>query len=116
MLNKKFYDTIKQKLLTEKEERIQNLTKKIEIDDDGDEIDEIQANIQIELLRKFAALNKEKLQLIEEALARIDNKSYGLCVDCSDQISEKRLLLNPYYVVCISCAEEREILALKKKG
>jgi DnaK suppressor protein len=105
---KKFLTNIKERLLTEKQERQQNITRKIDIDTDGDETDEIQGHIQIELHHQFASLNRAKLQMINHALERIEKRTYGICTDCEEQIPEKRLLLNPYYVICVSCAEDRE--------
>ena len=105
---KKFLTNIKERLLAEKQERQHNFSHKIDIDTDGDETDEIQGNIQIELHHQFAGLNRAKLRMIDQALERIENHTYGICVDCEEQIPEKRLLFNPYYIVCVSCAEDRE--------
>ena len=41
---------------------------------------------------------------IAAALARIDEGSYGECLDCGENISEKRLELDPTTPLCISCA------------
>ncbi|WP_369075959.1 TraR/DksA C4-type zinc finger protein, partial [Escherichia coli] len=29
--------------------------------------------------------------------------------DCGDEIAEKRLMFNPHFLTCISCAEAREM-------
>jgi len=115
MPSKKLLNNIKERLLKEKQERLQRSDQKPDIDADGDETDEVQANIQIDLHHRFAGLNKQKLGQIEEALERINNQTYGICVDCDEAIAEKRLLANPYYVTCISCAEDREAEE-KRKG
>jgi DnaK suppressor protein len=109
MHTKKFLTNVKERLLEEKLDRIKRSSQKIDIDTDGDETDEVQGNIQIELFNQFASLNKIKISLIDEALERIEKQIYGICVDCEEQIPEKRLLTSPYYVTCISCAEEREV-------
>jgi DnaK suppressor protein len=115
MPNKKFVSKIKEKLLLEKRERLQRSAQKVDIDTDGDETDEVQGNIQIDMHNQISRLNLAQLAQIEEALNRIDQRTYGICVDCHEPIPEKRLLANPYYLVCISCAEERELLE-KRKG
>lgn len=115
MPNKKFVSKIKEKLLLEKRERLQRSAQKVDIDTDGDETDEVQGNIQIDMHNQISRLNLAQLAQIEEALNRIDQRTYGICVDCQEPIPEKRLLANPYYLVCISCAEERELLE-KRKG
>lgn len=41
---------------------------------------------------------------IAAALARIEEGSYGECLDCGEDIPEKRLELDPTAPLCISCA------------
>lgn len=43
------------------------------------------------------------LQSIDEALKRIDDGSFGICVDCGKPISEGRLHARPYAALCIDC-------------
>ncbi len=50
----------------------------------------------------------DELHLMEDALARIDKGEYGICIDCSDPISEKRLESFPYAARCIVCQEAFE--------
>lgn len=109
MHTKKFLANIKNRLTEEKKDRLQRSSQRIDIDTDGDETDEVQGNIQIELFNQFAKLNKIKIGLIDEALERIENQTYGICVDCEEQIPEKRLVNSPYFTTCVSCAEEREL-------
>jgi DnaK suppressor protein len=116
MLPKKFLSNIKKRLLAEKEERLQRSAQKLDIDTDGDEVDKVQGNIQIDLHHQIANLNKLKIVVIDEALGRLFKKTYGVCIDCEEQIPEKRLLANPYYLTCISCAEERELEEKRGKG
>jgi len=52
-----------------------------------------------------------KLMLdIDEALRKIQEGTYGICEDCGDEISEKRLGVMPTATLCISCKESREQL------
>lgn len=48
-----------------------------------------------------------QLQRIEAALKRIENESYGLCVNCEDEIDPDRLEFDPTTFLCIECAENR---------
>jgi DnaK suppressor protein len=43
------------------------------------------------------------LQLIREALTRINDKSYGICVNCENTIGPKRLDAVPWTRLCIGC-------------
>lgn len=45
------------------------------------------------------------LRLIEEALARLHNGRYGLCVSCAEPIEEPRLQALPWARHCIACQE-----------
>jgi DnaK suppressor protein len=48
------------------------------------------------------------LDLIEGAIGRIDEGSYGRCVQCEGAIPKARLNAIPYTPVCIRCAEASE--------
>ena len=52
---------------------------------------------------------------IKEALEKIEDGSYGICEECGENISEKRLKARPVTTVCISCKREQENLQ-KLKG
>lgn len=41
---------------------------------------------------------------IEAALQRIADGSYGICIKCEEEISDKRLRFNPAAATCIDCA------------
>lgn len=45
---------------------------------------------------------------IEEALARIDAGTFGICERCSQPISEARLRARPVTTLCIACKTETE--------
>ena len=48
---------------------------------------------------------------IKEALARIDDGTFGICEECAEDISEERLKARPMTTLCIDCktkAEEEE--------
>ena len=49
-----------------------------------------------------------KLQSIEEALARIDDGSYGICDSCEAEIAPGRLEAMPFTRLCVSCQGELE--------
>jgi DnaK suppressor protein len=51
---------------------------------------------------------REKLQLIEEAIERIDEGSYGICDSCESDIAPGRLEAMPFTRLCVSCQAERE--------
>jgi DnaK suppressor protein len=48
------------------------------------------------------------LGAIERALARIEEGTYGICVNCSKPIPPERLEALPYAELCIDCKRELE--------
>jgi DnaK suppressor protein len=49
-------------------------------------------------------------QNIDEALIRLDERTYGICSDCGVEISEKRLKAVPFARRCVSCQAKEEML------
>ncbi len=45
---------------------------------------------------------------IEEALERIENGTYGTCMECEKKISEIRLKARPVATLCIECKRKQE--------
>jgi DnaK suppressor protein len=52
--------------------------------------------------------NRRLLQLVTEALERLKNGSYGLCVACHEDVQVKRLEAVPWARHCIECQEKQE--------
>jgi len=52
--------------------------------------------------------NRRILQLIHEAIGRVERGSYGLCVECNEGVQLKRLEAVPWARHCIECQEKQE--------
>jgi DnaK suppressor protein len=52
--------------------------------------------------------DRDKVQAIDEALARIGDGTYGMCESCESDIAEGRLEALPFTRLCINCQAERE--------
>ncbi len=52
--------------------------------------------------------DRQLLQLVEEALSRIREGSYGECVNCGNELNAKRLEAVPWTRYCIACQEKVE--------
>ena len=50
---------------------------------------------------------RETLQEIDDALAKMDDGSYGRCESCGGEISDARLEAKPAARYCIDCASKR---------
>jgi DnaK suppressor protein len=54
-----------------------------------------------ELLISMSANDRKLLQLIDEALERVEGGEYGECVNCDEPVSEKRLDAVPWTRYCL---------------
>lgn len=52
--------------------------------------------------------DRQKLQHIDEALARIADGSYGICEECELDIAEERLKALPFTHLCVTCQADLE--------
>lgn len=107
-MNNTFTQKMKEILLAQKQVLEVKSNQTVDIDVDGDEIDEVQGALILDLASQLNARDAAKLSLIDSALKRIEDHTYGLCQDCENNIPEARLLANPYFLTCVSCAEDRE--------
>ena len=51
---------------------------------------------------------KAHLKKLELALRKIDEGSFGICENCEEPISKKRLEARPETTLCIRCKEDQE--------
>jgi DnaK suppressor protein len=83
-----------------------------EVRDDLEHSDaDIQGSIEFALLQMRA----ETLARIDEALVRLDAGTYGSCVECDGEISERRLRALPFAVRCQACEEKRELATTQSR-
>jgi DnaK suppressor protein len=80
-----------------------NRTKEVRDDAEHSDVG-IQGDIALTLLQ----LSSDTLARIDAALARLDAGTFGSCVECEDDISEKRLRALPFALRCQACEQKRE--------
>ena len=51
---------------------------------------------------------RESLHIIESALARIDDGTYGVCESCGNPIGKMRLQAFPRATLCMECKQRQE--------
>ncbi len=61
-----------------------------------------------EFLYSLTDGERSTLLQIDDAIARIDDASYGLCSNCSQVIAEQRLTAVPWSPYCVDCQELSE--------
>jgi DnaK suppressor protein len=47
---------------------------------------------------------------IQDALDRLESGDFGICEECEEEISEKRLKARPVTTLCITCKKEQEAM------
>ena len=57
-----------------------------------------------EVLEGIGRANLQEVRLLDQALKRIADGSYGVCQKCGDPISDARLGAVPYAQICRDCA------------
>lgn len=91
--------------LADQSEDMKGLVKTVE---SGDEADVAADVIDRTLLTALGTQDANRLQQIDNALDRINQNTYGLCLKCGKEIPQERLEVLPYALMCISCASEEE--------
>jgi DnaK suppressor protein len=75
--------------------------------DDGDwSVIDLSEDINLRRLET----HRGSLLKIDEALRKIKEGTYGICEDCSEEISAARLGVMPFAIYCKDCQEKREEL------
>lgn len=83
------------------------------IEASADALDQIQHAAERELALGTLALESARLRDAREALRRLDSGIFGVCLDCEEDISLKRLTAVPWAARCIACQDraDRECVA-----
>lgn len=77
----------------------------IEIEKSPDALDEVQHAAERELAIRNLDRDSALLRNVRGALLRVDEGSYGVCLHCEEDISQKRLNAVPWAAYCITCQE-----------
>lgn len=101
-----------QKILTQKKTSIVNKlnAKKVtETDMEiGDEVDTATQSNEREIQFELGALDTKMIQDIDNALAKMENGTFGLCECCDEPIPSARINALPWVRYCVKCQEEAE--------
>jgi DnaK suppressor protein len=73
-----------------------------------DALDEVQFAAARELSTRNLERESSLLREVRAALERIAGGSYGVCLHCEEEISQKRLKAMPWATLCIACQENSD--------
>lgn len=112
---KDFKKAMQGKLLELKEAILQQLAAEsgefkelVEKMDPKDLADIAADDIDRRVLEVLGSQEIKRLQLIESALARLENGRYGTCMSCGKKIPRQRLEAIPYAILCVDCKSSEE--------
>jgi DnaK suppressor protein len=102
---------IKENLVAEREVISRKLNgSDLSIDDSEtpDPVDLAVSNYSKNVQLALSENESRQLDLVNEAIERIDDEEYGVCQNCEEEISPKRLAAVPWARYCLDCQELRE--------
>lgn len=73
-----------------------------------DAVESSEADIQEDIELALIQMKSETLSKVDDALARLEQGTYGNCFECGDEIAGARLRALPFAVRCKDCEEARE--------
>jgi DnaK suppressor protein len=77
-------------------------------DDRFDEVDQASSEYMQAFSFRLRGREKFLMEKIDLALRKIDHGTYGVCEECEEPISLKRLQARPETPLCIQCKEAQE--------
>ena len=103
------------KILQERKQEISHLlsefsndTKQVDTGIAQDVGDKAESSYTKEFLLSLSDKERRQLLLIDEALRRIDDGNFGVCLACEKVIKKKRLNVVPWAPFCIECQQKEE--------
>ena len=114
-MDKKQLDRYRKRLVEKRKDIVSEFQKNVNYRrestaDDGtqDIADKANNAYNKEFLFSLTDAERDVLQLIDEAIKRIDSREFGVCVNCSSEIKSTRLEAIPWAKYCLNCQELQE--------
>jgi len=110
----KEYEEVRSNLIAMLEElnlrlsRITNNVKHADVPLEKDFAEQATQNENDEVMDYLGNSARTEIEMIKQAITRIDNGQYGICQVCGEPISKERLEALPYSNLCIKCASKAE--------
>ncbi|MDT8413400.1 MAG: TraR/DksA C4-type zinc finger protein [Vicingaceae bacterium] len=103
VLKEKILSTIKE--IEKKIEELKEVTKPISPENAIGRVSRMDAINNKSVNEASLRVAEEKLKKLNLALAKINDKGFGICVRCNQPIPEGRLMIMPESITCVSCAQ-----------
>ena len=102
------YDELKAELqqrLGELQDRLASIKKDVTQSHSVDSAEQAQERENDEVVDAIGNETAQSIRIIQAALERIEQGTYGSCESCGEEIDKSRLLAVPEATRCVSCAE-----------
>jgi RNA polymerase-binding transcription factor len=86
--------------------RIQQLADPVDMTQEA-----VERDLAVQILDRESAL----VRRLRSAIDRVRDGSYGICLECEEEISPKRLNAIPWADLCIDCQERADDLASQRE-
>ncbi len=80
----------------------------IAIERNADPLDTTQRALEREMATRSLDRNATLVRQIRAAIDRVDEGGYGVCLNCEEPISHKRLAAVPWAALCIQCQQRAD--------
>jgi len=113
-MDQKKVKTFRERLLLKKQEILEAYKKNksygMEADGEAtqDIADKAANSYTKEFLFSLSNTERELVNQVDEALLRIDDRRFGVCASCEEEMNLKRLEAVPWARLCISCQQKQE--------
>lgn len=104
-MNTEKYKTKIQARLIELQGRLEKVEAALDVVADKDLEDQAIELEDDEVLEGVGRAGAKEIRLLNAALARIENGTYGVCKKCEQDISSERLDAVPFALLCRDCAK-----------
>lgn len=108
------FEKYRKRLLVRQEELIVDISRNRQVTDETvdeqaqDMVDRATSAYTREFAFSLSEADRKALLLIEQALLRIEQGTYGVCVHCQGVVQEKRLEAVPWARHCLECQEMQD--------
>ncbi len=98
---------IEVKTLTQQIATLQTKAKPIAPDCSIGRLTRMEAMAEQEVNQKILDESKLRLTRLKNALLRIDRPSFGICIECEEEIGFERMKIRAESVRCVTCADTK---------
>ncbi len=86
----------------------------VDPDDFPDEMDTASSEVNLQFTGRLREREQGLISKIEAALEKIEDGTFGECLNCGEDIGVKRLRARPVAELCIECKSEQEQLERRR--